>query len=150
MASLVWGHHAIIGRHYQHRDIGHHRAARPHRGEGRVAGRVQESDLAILAFNLVRADMLGNATGLAIYHPRLTNRVQQRGLAMIYMPQHRHHRWSKNQLVRIFSRHDLLAQCLRRLCGGFSDFRFRLGLTLNGDAEIPRLRFAQYRNQSSA
>jgi hypothetical protein len=35
-------HHRIVGGHHQHHDVGHLRAARAHRGEGRVARRVEE------------------------------------------------------------------------------------------------------------
>ena len=37
-------HHAVVGRDHQHHDVGHLRAAGAHRGEGGVAGRVEEGD----------------------------------------------------------------------------------------------------------
>ena len=39
-------HDAVVGRDHQHHDIGHLGAARAHGGEGGVAGRVDEGDLA--------------------------------------------------------------------------------------------------------
>ena len=41
-------HHAVVRRDHQDHDVGHLRAARAHRGECRVAGRVDEGDLAAL------------------------------------------------------------------------------------------------------
>ena len=38
-------HDAVVGRHHQHDDVGHLGAAGAHRGEGGVAGRVDEGDL---------------------------------------------------------------------------------------------------------
>ena len=40
-------HDAVIGRDHQHDQIGHLGAARAHGGEGRVAGRIDEGDLAV-------------------------------------------------------------------------------------------------------
>ena len=51
LAALAWldgldglRHHAVIGGHHQHDDVGHLGAAGAHRGERRVAGRVEEGD----------------------------------------------------------------------------------------------------------
>ena len=54
--------------------------------------RIQEGDHALAGFNMVRTDMLGDAAGLAGRHPGGTNMVEQRGLAMIDMAHHGHHR----------------------------------------------------------
>ena len=40
-------------------------AARPHGSERRVAGRIEEGDLLAVVLDGVRADVLGDATGLA-------------------------------------------------------------------------------------
>ena len=57
---------AVIGRDHQHDDVGDVGAARAHRGEGLVAGRVDEGDaLAGFQRDLIGADMLGDAAGLA-------------------------------------------------------------------------------------
>ncbi len=77
-------HDAVVGRHHQHhhvRDVG---AARPHLGEGGVARRVDEGDLAAGAeHDLIGADMLGDAAGLAGGDVGRTQRVEQRGLAVV-------------------------------------------------------------------
>ncbi len=65
-------HDAVIGGDDQDGDIRHLRAPRPHGRKGFVAGRIQKSDLALLAwmigiihFHLIRADMLRDAAELA-------------------------------------------------------------------------------------
>ena len=59
-------HHAVVRRDHQHDNVGDARAACAHRGEGGVAGRVDESDLgARRRGDLIGADMLGDAAGLA-------------------------------------------------------------------------------------
>ena len=59
-------HHAVIGRDHQDHKIGHLGAARAHRREGGVAGRIDEGDLAALGRgHLIGADMLGDAAVLA-------------------------------------------------------------------------------------
>ncbi len=77
---------AVVGRDHQHHDVGDVGAARAHRGEGLMARRVDEGDaLAALQHDLVGADMLGDAAGLAAHHVGLAQRVEERGLAVIDM-----------------------------------------------------------------
>ena len=57
-------HHTVVGRDHEDRDVGDLRAARTHRGERLVAGRVDERDAAIAAVDLVRTDRLRDAAGL--------------------------------------------------------------------------------------
>ena len=86
-------HDAVIGRDHQHHDVGDLGAARPHRGERGVAGGVDEGDL-LAAFrrgDLIGADMLGDAAGLAGHHIGMAQRVEQRGLAVIDVAHHGHH-----------------------------------------------------------
>ena len=58
-------HDAVVGRHHQNDDIGDLGAAGAHAGERFVTGRVDEDDLAAVLLHLVRADVLGDAAGLA-------------------------------------------------------------------------------------
>ena len=77
-------HDAVIRRHHQHNDVGDLRATRAHRGEGRVAGGVDEGDgLATGRNDLVGADMLRDAAGFARNHIGVANCVEQRSLAVI-------------------------------------------------------------------
>jgi hypothetical protein len=52
-------------------------ATSPHRREGGVAGGVQEGDRLVVFVDLVGADVLGDAAGLAGRHLGLADRVQQ-------------------------------------------------------------------------
>ena len=77
-------HDAVIRSHHQHDDVGHLRSSRAHRGEGRVAGGVDEGDgLATGRNDLVGADMLRDAAGFARDHIGVADCVEQRGLAVI-------------------------------------------------------------------
>ncbi len=77
---------AVIGGDHQHDDVGDVGAARAHRGKGLVARRVDEGDpLAALQDDLIGADMLRDAAGLAGGHVGLAQRVEQRGLAVVDM-----------------------------------------------------------------
>jgi hypothetical protein len=78
-------HHAVVGSHHQHHDVGELGATRTHRGEGRVARRIEEGNHAFLGFDVVRADVLGDAAGLARRHLGATDVVEQRGLAVVDM-----------------------------------------------------------------
>ena len=61
-------HDAVVGRHHQHHDVGGLGAARAHRGERRVARRVEEGDHALRRLHVVRADVLRDAAGLTGRH----------------------------------------------------------------------------------
>ena len=68
-------HDAVVGRDHQDHEVGHLGAARAHRGEGGVAGRIDEGDLAALRRgHLIGADMLGDAAGFAA-RPRWSARI---------------------------------------------------------------------------
>src|ERR671910_2249416 len=76
--------HAVVGRHHDDRDVGDLRAAGAHRREGLVARRVEEGDdLVVGRVDLVGADVLRDAAGLARGHLRLADRVEQRRLAVV-------------------------------------------------------------------
>ncbi len=77
---------AVIAGDDEDDDVGDVGAARAHRGEGLVARRVDEGDaLAALQLDLIGADMLGDAAGLAGRDVGVAQRVEQRRLAVIDM-----------------------------------------------------------------
>ncbi len=94
-------HDAVIGGHDQHDDIGDPRAARSHGGEGGVAGGVDEGDLLAVLLDLVGADMLGDAAGLAGDHIGLADGVEQRRLAVVDMAHDGDDRRTRLEIGRI-------------------------------------------------
>ena len=77
-------HHAVVGSHHQHHEVGDLGAAGAHGGERLVAGRIDERDLlAVGRHHLIGADMLRDASGLAGHHVGLANGIEQRGLAVV-------------------------------------------------------------------
>jgi hypothetical protein len=90
---------AVIGRDHEHDDVGDVGPAGPHLGEGLVAGRVNEGDDALLVTgadrNLEGARRLRDAARLAGGDVGVPYLVQQRGLAVIDVPQDGHHRASR-------------------------------------------------------
>ena len=90
---------AVVGGNHDHRQVGHARATGAHRGEGLVAGGVEEGDLLAAVVDLVGADVLGDAPGLAGDHLGLADRVQQRGLAVVDVAHDRDHRRAFDQLL---------------------------------------------------
>ena len=85
-------HHTVVGRDHEDRDVGDLRAARPHGGERLVARRVDEGDATIAAIDLVRADRLGDAAGFAGDDVGVSDRVEQRRLAVVDVTHDRDHR----------------------------------------------------------
>ena len=80
-------HDAVVGRDHQDHDVRHLGAARTHGREGGVAGRVDEGDRQPRrGGDLVGADVLGDAAGLAGDDVGLADRVEQRRLAVVDMP----------------------------------------------------------------
>src|SRR3546814_314491 len=67
-------------------------APRAHRRERGVARGVEEADDALVGFDVVRADVLGDATGLARGDLGAADVVEQRGLAVVDVAHDRHHR----------------------------------------------------------
>ena len=95
-------HDAVVGRHHQHHDVGHLGAARAHRREGGVAGRVDEGDArAGRRGHLIGADMLGDAAGFARRHFGGTDGVEQRGLAVVDMTHDGDHRRARLEQRRV-------------------------------------------------
>ena len=76
-------HDAVVGRHHQDHDVGDLGAAGAHARERFVAGRVDEDDLAAVLLDLVGADVLRDAAGLAVGHIGGTDGIEQRRLAVI-------------------------------------------------------------------
>ena len=70
-------HDAVVGRHHQNDDVGHLGAAGTHRREGGMARGVDEGDLLALLLDLIGADMLGDATGLAGHHVGVAQSIEQ-------------------------------------------------------------------------
>ena len=92
------GHHAVVGRDHEDRDVGGVGAPLAHRGERLVTRGVDESDRTLVAHHLVRADVLGDATGLARDDVRRPDRVQQRGLAVVDVSHHGHDRRTRREI----------------------------------------------------
>ena len=76
-------HDAVVGRHHQHHDVGDLGAAGAHAGEGFVAGRIDEDDLAAVLLHVIGADVLRDAAGFLAGHVGYADGVEQRGLAVI-------------------------------------------------------------------
>ena len=93
-------HHAVVGRHHQHRDVGRLGAAGTHRREGGVAGRVDEGDLLAVLLDLIGADMLGDAASLAGDDIGVADGVEQRGLAVIDVAHDGDHRRPRLEILR--------------------------------------------------
>ena len=78
-------HDAVVGGHHQHDDVGDLGAAGAHGRERLVARRVDERDLLAVDLHHRRADMLGDAAGLAGHDARVADGVQKRRLAVVDM-----------------------------------------------------------------
>ena len=80
-------HDAVVGGDHDHRDVRGLRTTSTHGGERLVTRGVDEGDQALVVLelraDLVSADVLGDATGLALVHVRLTDRVEQARLTVV-------------------------------------------------------------------
>ena len=90
MAHCLFGlrHHTIIGSHYQNHNISGFGATGTHGGKGFVARGIEESNNTARRFNMVSADMLGNAASFACCHFGTADIVQQRSFAVVYVTHH--------------------------------------------------------------
>src|SRR5581483_2581819 len=113
--------HAVVRRHDEHRDVRDLRAARAHRGERLVTGRVEERDLPAVVFDLVGADVLRDAAGLARGHVRRTDGVEEARLAVVDVAQDGDDRRPVLQLARVLFGPEL------HLAGGCFGLRGLLG-----------------------
>ena len=101
-----------------------------------MAWRIQEADLSPANLHLIRADALCDAAGLGLHDLCLANSIQERGLAMIHMPQYRHDRRTRLDLTGILCLADNLPQGLRDLRLLLFDFGFFLFSDL--EPQFPR------------
>ena len=92
---------AIVRGDDEDRDVSDLRATGAHRRERLVTRGVQERDLPTTVLDLIRADVLGDAAGLAGRHVRLTDRVQEARLAVVDMADDRHDRRSRDHLGQV-------------------------------------------------
>ena len=92
-------HDAVVGGDDDDGDVGDLGAAGAHRREGGVAGRVEEGDRLLVVVDLVGADVLGDAAGLAGGDLGLADRVQQRGLAVVDVAHDRDHRRAVDEVL---------------------------------------------------
>ena len=76
-------HHAVVGGNDEHHDVGDAGPPRAHRREGLVAGGVDEGQQLTAPLHLVSADVLGDPTGLACDHVRMTDPVEKQRLAVV-------------------------------------------------------------------
>jgi hypothetical protein len=99
--------------HDQDDDVGHLGAAGAHQRECFVTRGVEKHDAAAVAHvDVVGADVLGDAAGLALGDLRLPDRVEQRRLAMVDVTHDRHDRGARSDVFWLrlvaFGRHELL------------------------------------------
>ena len=92
-------HHALVGRDYQDHDVRDLGAARAHRGERLVTGSIDESYLAPIGLDRVRADMLRDSAELLLGDLGVADRVEERGLAVIDVAHHGDHRRARDHLA---------------------------------------------------
>ena len=121
------GHDAVIGSHHQHGDIGDLGAAGSHRGEGGVAGGIQEGDGTAIHLHLIGADVLGNAAGFSGNDAGFADSVQDGGLAMIDVA-HDHHD-GRPGLLRLL----LVLDLKQAVFDGDDDLLGDLGADLHSD-----------------
>ena len=92
-------HHAVVGGHDQHDDVGHLRAARAHARERFVARRVDEHDAPLAHVRFVRADVLRDSARFAGRHFGFADGVEQAGLAVVDVAHHGDHRRARQQIA---------------------------------------------------
>ena len=90
---------AVVGGHDDDGDVRHAGAAGAHRGEGLVAGRVEERHELAVVVHLVGADVLRDAAGLAGDDLRRADRVQQRRLAVVDVAHDRDDRRAVDEIL---------------------------------------------------
>ena len=122
------GHDAVVGGHHQDGDIGDHGAPGAHGGKGFVAGGVQEGDGLALHLDLVGADVLGDAAGLARDHIGVADIVQQGGLAVVHVAHDHHHGGAGLQVLGL-----VLGGVDELLLNGDDDLLLHLAAQLLGD-----------------
>src|SRR6266536_1781437 len=98
-------HDAVVGGDHQHDDVGHLGTTGTHGGERLVTRGVDERQrpigAVVLDLHLVGTDVLGDATGLALDHVRVADRVEQLGLTVVDVTHDGHHRRADDQAVLV-------------------------------------------------
>ena len=92
-------HDAVVGGDDDDGDVGDLGAAGAHGGEGLVARGVEEGDPLAVVRDLVGADVLGDAAGLAGGDLGLADRVEQAGLAVVDVAHDRDHGRARLQVA---------------------------------------------------
>src|SRR5690606_18507693 len=94
---------AVVRGDHQHHQVGGVGTAGAHGGERLVTRGVDEGDLAVLAvdlgLDLVGADVLGDASGLAALHVGVPDGVQQLGLTVVDVAHDGDHRRPRHQVL---------------------------------------------------
>ena len=99
MADGFFGlrHDTVVGRHHEHGDIGNVGAASPHFGEGFVAGRIDEGNVAVALFDFVSANVLRDAARFAIDHTGADDAIQERSFTVVDVAQEGNNRRTRHQ-----------------------------------------------------
>ena len=114
-------HHAVVGGNHENHDVGCFRTARAHGGKRFVTRGIQESNHAARGFNVVCADVLGNAACFALYHFGAADVVQQRGFTVVDVTHHSND-WRTRQCFGFHSFHAFIQECFGIVGGGrFAD-----------------------------
>jgi hypothetical protein len=103
-------HDPVVGGHHQHHHIRGLGAARAHGGERGVARGVEKGDYPFRRADMVGADMLGDASGLAGGDPGAPDIVEQGSLAMVYMSHYSNNWWARQSFTTTGARGQLLLQ----------------------------------------
>lgn len=95
------GHHTVVGRHHEDRDVGRLGTTGTHGGERLVTRGVDEGDATLFAVDLgrdlVRTDVLRDTAGLARDDVRLADGVQQSGLTVVDVTHDGHDRRTRDE-----------------------------------------------------
>ena len=122
------GHDAVISGNDQNRNVGHVRAAGTHRGEGLVAGGVEEGNDAVVALDLIRTDGLRDAAGLTLGDIGLADSVQNGSLAVVNMAHDNDNGGTLDQIGGV-----VLLLHKQALLDGDMDLMLDLGMELLGN-----------------
>ncbi len=122
------GHDAVVGGDDQNGDVRDHGTTGTHGGKCLVAGGIQEGDGRAVHIDLVSADVLGDAAGLALSNLGVPDIVQQRSLAVVHVA-HDHHDGGAGDQVLLF----VLGGVDELFFDGDDDFLLHLAAQLHGD-----------------
>ena len=121
-------HDAVIGCNHQHHQVSDLCATCAHAGKRLVTWRIDKDNLAIVLLDGISADVLCDATRLASGDPGISNRVEQRCLAVVNVAHDGHHRSAAHQIGGVFGLDDFLGRFLlvTDLVGGRAKFTRQL------------------------